>query len=268
MRAPPRRVARTGAALAVLLALSGSGAALGKTEDVRRYITSAAHLYENLEYERALEQLSRAKRLASRPEDDVAIALYEGIILGDLGRWEDSRAAFKAGLFLSPDAKLPVKVSPKLEAELEKVRTEVKRELQRGAARDDAREQLEVKPPPADTPVRDHGKLVAVPPEKAGPELAASPAPEERGSRVLPFVLLGAGALAGGAGGYFGLQSRSELNAARAAEWMEETEAHRQRAAGNALIANVLFATAGAAAVGALIGFAVGGDSAPEAAKR
>src|SRR3954447_4269576 len=75
-------------------------------EDVQRYLTAAARLYENLEYERALEQLKRARGLSRGVDDYVTVALYEGIILADMGKKDDSRAAFKEGLFLKPDAQL------------------------------------------------------------------------------------------------------------------------------------------------------------------
>jgi hypothetical protein len=76
---------------------------------VQSYLISVNRLYEDLEYEQALGQIARARRLPRTVEENVALALYEGIILADMSRWEESTAAFKAALSLDPAAKLPVK---------------------------------------------------------------------------------------------------------------------------------------------------------------
>ena len=97
---------------------------------VETYVLSARRLYDDLENERALEQISRAKRFSTGVADDALLSLYEGIILADLSRSNASDAAFKAALFLQPDAKLPFKVSPKVELRFEAMRELVKRELE------------------------------------------------------------------------------------------------------------------------------------------
>ncbi|MCP3098519.1 hypothetical protein LZ198_06460 [Myxococcus sp. K15C18031901] len=101
---------------------------------VQPYVLSAARLYNDLEYEQALEQITRGKRHSKSEADDVLLSLYEGVILADLGRTPSSDAAFKAALFLQPDAKLPLAVSPKVSERFETVRAQVKRELDAAAA--------------------------------------------------------------------------------------------------------------------------------------
>jgi hypothetical protein len=96
---------------------------------VRAYLLSVNRLYQDLEYERALAQITRARSLTPTVVEDVALSLYEGIILADMNRWEESAGAFKEALFIQPAAKLPVKVSPKVERHFEKVRQAVKQEL-------------------------------------------------------------------------------------------------------------------------------------------
>lgn len=98
--------------------------------DVRAYLRSVNRLYEDLEYERALAQLDRARNLARTVEENVTLSLYEGIILADMSRWDDSAAAFKEALFLRLEAKLPLKVSPKVEQHFEAVREKVRREVE------------------------------------------------------------------------------------------------------------------------------------------
>ncbi len=96
---------------------------------LRSYLLSVNSLYSALEYEMALEQVSRAKRFASTAEDDVLLSLYEGLILADMNNWDESTAAFKAALFLNPEAKLPLEASPKVKSHFEAVRQQVRREI-------------------------------------------------------------------------------------------------------------------------------------------
>ncbi|WP_147451129.1 tetratricopeptide repeat protein [Corallococcus llansteffanensis] len=148
--------------LTVLPSLQATAQEQGR---VQPYLLSVRRLYENLEYERALEQLSRAKRLSSGKEEDVLLSLYEGAILADLGRVEESEAAFKAALFVRPEAKLPVLVSPKVEERFEAVRRQVKQKLE-AVARGQADAPVQVPPPEAPpTPVPDAPHAPALAPE-------------------------------------------------------------------------------------------------------
>lgn len=125
MRGTIGRAART---LGMLLALASSLAA-AQSQGICRYLDSAATFYEDLDYEHALAQLDRAKAQTTGPEDDAAIALYEGVVLSDMGKEEQALAAFKASLMEVPDAKLPLEVSPKVEALFQRARTAVRKAL-------------------------------------------------------------------------------------------------------------------------------------------
>lgn len=116
------------AALALLLLRPVPASAQDDTE-ARAYLLSVKRLYEDLEYESALTQISRARTVTHTPANLIALALYEGIILAELSRWEESAAAFKNALRLHPEAKLPVKVAPKVAQHFEAVRQSVKQEL-------------------------------------------------------------------------------------------------------------------------------------------
>lgn len=98
--------------------------------DYLNYFNAMVRLYQDLEYERALEQLEKARKHSRGADDDVTLALYEGIIRSDLGQADQARAAFKTALLLRPDVTLPVKVSPKVRREFEDLRGVVKRELE------------------------------------------------------------------------------------------------------------------------------------------
>jgi hypothetical protein len=95
----------------------------------QRYLDAASMLYQKLENERALEQLKKARTASTGVDDDVAIALYEGIILSDMGKKEEAIAAFREGLSLKPDAQLPMKVAPKIAELFATTRADVVKQL-------------------------------------------------------------------------------------------------------------------------------------------
>ncbi|NPD30078.1 tetratricopeptide repeat protein, partial [Corallococcus exiguus] len=217
----------------------------------------AARLYEDLESEQALAAVTRARRLARTEQERSAAAIYEGVILADLGRRDEALASFRAGLLLAPEAKLPAKVSPKVESDFESVRSSVRQE--RAAVEK-----------PADAPVRP--PVVEGPAALSPPQVAAAPAPgvdlkadaRERGMRPVPtvsWVLLGTGVLAGGVGSVFGLQSRGNVSSARDADLSADVSGHLDDARGQAVVANVLFGTALAAAAGAVTTYFLSSES-------
>lgn len=114
--------------LALALALF-SPAALAQSPEVKKYMNTAITLYENLEYEKALKQLKQAHVKSAGADDDAKIALLEGIVLADMGREEKALTAFKTGFSVDLDAKLPVEVSPKVQAVAEKARANVRKML-------------------------------------------------------------------------------------------------------------------------------------------
>ena len=111
--------------LALLVPLTASAT----DEDFQRFYNAALRLHEGLEYERALEQLALARKQASTGDQASLVSLAEGVVLADLNRNDEAQAAFKNGLLLSPDAKLPLKVSPRVAGEVEALRVKVKKEL-------------------------------------------------------------------------------------------------------------------------------------------
>ena len=103
--------------------------AFAQNAEVKKYLNTAITLYENLEYEKALKQLKNAKGKASGPDDEAKIALLEGVVLADMGREEKALTAFKTAFSVELEAKLPVEVSPKVQAVAEKARANVRKML-------------------------------------------------------------------------------------------------------------------------------------------
>ncbi|RKH14667.1 tetratricopeptide repeat protein [Corallococcus praedator] len=254
------------------LCLCGVGPAFGQAGGPsapaasRDYFTAAmaetARLHDDLEYEQALAAVTRAKRLARSDAERAAAALYEGIVLADMGQRDAAMASFRAGLRLTPDAKLPVKVSPKVEGDFEAVRAEVQRERPVMAAPVPA---PEVPPRPTDAPAQ---RTVEAPPPLPSRPVASAPVTspgvdlrvdaqrtQVRRVPALSWVLLGTGVAAGGAGTLFGLQSRGNVNSAREVALDSSVDGHLEDARGQAVVANVLFGTALAAAAGAVTAY-------------
>lgn len=186
-------------ALAVLPRPASAQGAQGKFE---RHLTAAARLYEALEYERALTQIELARKQPHTSDQEVELSLYEGIILAESGKQESSAAAFKSALLVQPDAKLPVKVSPKVNASFEAVREKVNRELAALAPK----EPPKVEPPPPQP---------APPPQAEPPPAVATQSPVLKGlRRAAPITAIAGGTLFV-AGGISYALSRSELSRLR-----------------------------------------------------
>ncbi|OJT19370.1 hypothetical protein BO221_38180 [Archangium sp. Cb G35] len=228
-------------------------------EDFQSVFSAAVRFYESFEYEKSLAQLSRAKALAKGIEQEVPVALYQGVVQAELGQREESLAAFRTGLYLKPDATLPVKVSPKLERDFEEVRRAVLADLGLSGKSTPA----PVATAPADRPVQSSPDLTAnVEPRPQAPAYVPSAnTPAASGPRVLPLVLLGTGAVAGGAASFFGLQSSTSVRSALDTTYYDVRTDRLKDAERQALIANILFGTASAAALGALATFLIPGSS-------
>ncbi|MBZ4417061.1 tetratricopeptide repeat protein [Myxococcus sp. RHST-1-4] len=231
----------------------------GQEAGFRARLQTAARLYEELEYEQSLEALFHAKAQARSDEDRVQVALYRGIVLADLGQRPQSLTAFREALSLNLDARLPVRVSPKVERDFENVREEL-RSTRAAEARAQSRPRTlpsPHEPSNTDRPVQSSEQPpgLVTPPMPSAPTVDVnSPQLHEersRGLRPLPLVLLGAGVVAGGVGGYFGLQSRGNIQDARETFRMEARSSHLEEARSQALVANILFGAAITAAAGA-----------------
>ncbi len=225
--------------------------------DFQSAFSAAVRLYEGLEYEQALEQLSRARALARTTEQEVSVALYQGIVQAELGQRVQSLSSFRTGLYLQPDAKLPAQVSPKVAQDFEEVRQAVLSDLRGGDTQEPASAE--------DRPVQTPGLVAQVEPPPPAPAYVPSASAQRAsgGGKVLPLTLMGATAVAGGAAGFFGLQSRTNVQFAREAAFYDERVMRLKEAEQQAFIANILFGTASAAALGALATFLIPGDSTP-----
>jgi tetratricopeptide (TPR) repeat protein len=255
-------------ALGFLMVLAPLWMAHGQ-DQAARYIAAGERLYESLEYERALAQFAQARRLPRTLAEDVRIALFDGLILSDMGMHEEARAAFKTGLLLDPGAQLPVPTTPRVELEFEGIRKKVREEL---AARQIQQKEALAKADPVerdDAPTRKHPETPAVvlePPEPRDVQPSWLKSSVYVGNVSVPtpsLALAVAGALAGGVGGFFGLQSRGHLQAARDTAFRDEMVSRHGEAVGSARNANLLFGTAAVLTTGAIVTWWVTGGGEP-----
>lgn len=222
MRQPRRSVSPvhpTAMILGLLLMLPYTAQAVSN-EDVRTYLISIHRLYESLEYERALDQVQLARQAPRGIEDEVALSLYEGIIQFEMGREEQCANAFKAALLLRSDAKLPVKVAPKIERIFESVRQQVKHELApllQKNAEDQQTNPPTLSPPPPrpDQPPAASSTVATIQPPGVPPSTVSSKASRRGGLRRLSLVPAIAGGTLLVAGGISWAISRGELNQLR-----------------------------------------------------
>ncbi|WP_052350968.1 hypothetical protein [Myxococcus stipitatus] len=266
---------------AVLFMSAGSAHA---DEGVREKLSEAVRLFEAIEYEQALSVLDQARKLPQAPQDAISLFLLRGIIRAELGQWKDARADFRAALWRSLEAELPLKVSPKVvgvfEFEREKALAR-QRAKKKGVAPPDVGVKTAAKTVLAESGEVSRGPLPAsevpprptlMPPEaplaSAEPRTplllppSARPLDAERNEmgfrvagRTVPLaslVLMGAGVAAGGSGVFFGLRSRSQVDAARRSMAEAEVRWELRQAQGSATTANRLWGTAGVAVAGAL----------------
>ncbi|WP_338872357.1 hypothetical protein [Myxococcus stipitatus] len=245
----------------------------GAEGGVQREIAEAIRLYEDLEYELALERLKRASSLPHGASEAVSMALLRGIIQADMGRWDAARKDFQDALQHQLDVQLPLSVSPKVsrefEAQREKVRGTLVDERKAGAAAPDAKLAGDVRPTLIPPPTKDASPEPWAPDSVDGAAGKASGGIQIAGRRVpvASWVLLGVGVAASGTGTVFGLSSRSQVEDARAAMLDEDRVANHSKAQDSARTANILFGAATAAAVGAVATwFFAGPSEAPVAA--
>lgn len=238
-----------------------------QSAEVKKFFNAAITLYENLEYEKALKQLAKARSKASSPEDEGKIALLEGIVLADMGREEKALTAFKTGFGMDPDAKLPVDVGPKVLAVSERARANVRKMLapqiaaqraeeERKAAEDKKRAEDAAKLAEEKRRADEEERLRNAPPPPQTVTKAAPTGPSVRGLSWIPGAV---GLVSAGIGTYFLISASSKYNALLAGT-VDFATAQTYRTTGptDATVGYALIGIGGAGLVGALVMFLVG----------
>ncbi len=256
-------------AIGAVLAISMPARA--QSAEVKKYLNAAVTLYENLEYEKALKQIQRAKTKSTGASDDARIALYEGIVFADMGKEQKALDAFKTGLSMEPEAKLPLEVSPKVEKVFVKARENVHKmlgpQLDKQRAEEQARVEAEKARVAEEQRKKDEeaARLAAVKPaepDRPPPAVVVKPAPGPS-ARTLGLIPLGVGVVSGGLAAYFLVTANGQQAALNAGTPpVAQATAVRESGKTNALLGYVFtgVAAAGIAAGGLMMG--LGGSKA------
>ncbi len=197
----------------LILALA-AGPAFAQSNEVKRFVNAAITLYENLEYEKALKQLQKARAKATGPDDEMKIALLEGVVLADLGKEERALTAFKTAFGFDLEAKIPVEVSPKVSVIAEKARANVRKllapQLERERQERLAEEKRKSDALAAEQKKRDEAARLAStpPPLEVKKVTAASP-----GLKIGGGIAIGLGVLSGAAATYFLMGANARYSA-------------------------------------------------------
>ena len=205
------------ALLVLMLCLALPAAAQSK--EVKKFLNAAITLYENLEYEKALKQIGKAKAKATGPDDEAKVALLEGVVLADMGHEEKALTAFKTGFGIDLEGKLPVDVSPKVQAVAEKARANVRKllapalqaqkaEEDRRLAEEKAKEDELARQAAEEKRLKEEEAARNAPPPKV--EKVASAGPSVRGLSWIPGAV---GLVSAGVGTYFLLTASSQYSA-------------------------------------------------------
>lgn len=265
-------VTRTLLVLALCLALP----AAAQSAEVKKFVNSAISLYENLEYEKALKQLSKAKVKATTPDDEVKVTLLEAIVLADMGREEKALSAFKTAFGIDLDAKLPVDVGPKVQAVADRARANVRKlmapaleaqkaEEDRKLAEEKARADEVARLAADEKRKADEDRVRNAPPPAV--VVAPAPAPKTGPSARSLFWIPGAVGLASaGVGTYFLVSASGKYNALLTGS-VDLTTANGYRTSGptDALLGDI-FVGVGVAGVLAAVAMFVFGAPAPSVA--
>jgi tetratricopeptide (TPR) repeat protein len=79
------------------------------------HLTAAIRLYQKVDLDAALAELSQAEAAAKDNEDDtVRVLVYRGLIFSETGRPADANDQFKRALAIRPWAEVPEGTSPRI----------------------------------------------------------------------------------------------------------------------------------------------------------
>jgi hypothetical protein len=183
----PLRAAFAGGVLIVAffsVPVSAQTANAAKKAYTNAHLVAGIRLYTSLQYEAALEEFRAAAADRGKSlDEEVAVDLYEGLTLAGMLQTEAATRSFMKALALSPDARLPIRVGPKIQGVFDQARREMAAAARRAPTQ------------PAPTPPKEEGPQK--PPEAMSPTSAPT-APEVGSNRQAALTPTGESATSGG----------------------------------------------------------------------
>ncbi len=240
------------------------------------YLSQAKELYERLDFEKCLKRLGQAPQWKSDSAELIEIELYAGMCSYNLNERGDAEERFRLALRMNADAELPPYTSPKLvdfflnvkrkmrptPAPMPKEDLDMPREPRVPKVEKEEEPPLPavvkpVEPEPDEPRVEAPPKLVPEP-RMIGPILPPTvEKPSALKRRAAPLVLTAVAVVAAGVGVGLGLNSRSLEKQANNAHFESDFFKLGDAARAQAFGADVSYGIAGAAGVGALVGWLV-----------
>lgn len=235
-------------------------ATVAHADEANAYLAQAKVLYRALEYPRCVQRLERARETDTTPAELVELELYDGLCRFAMGDKVAAAERFKLALRLKPDVELPALSSPKLVEFFEALRAKLP---PADAPTADSSVPSRPPPPPDTTRRLDAVEPAAPQAPPAGVDIAPRPSPSRR--RWPLAGGLGAGAFASAAAAIgFGLAARAaEYEANTSAPSYELAQAAAGRAHTFAIVTNVAWGIAGAAALAAIVALILPASDSP-----
>jgi hypothetical protein len=187
----------------------------------QQHLDSAVRRYDELEFERALEELSLARQRKPTLEILAPIALYEGLLKAELRDFDGARGSFLEALKTNPELTLPRRVAPRVRALFTKV----------------------------------HEELVPSVKEPFVPSAERSVQPRPARFPWGPATVAGAGIVTASLGTYFGFSAQAHASEGVRARYQDESLALARRASGETRMAAGLFLAAGGAFATSVVWF-------------
>lgn len=223
-----------------------SSLALAAAQKANPYLAQARVFYQGGEFKKCLDRVKQAEKWDSSTQELAEVSLYAGLCRFNSKQQKQAEVDFLRALQTDPSLELPAATSPKIVEAWNRVRAKVPRPAPPVA-------------PPLTTPEPERDStppVVVTPTPTADPAVVTlEPAPPAKGPPVAAFVMGGVAVAAVAVGVSFGLLANSNNSAAVMAPFQSDAVALRGTAQTWALVANLSYVTAGAAALTGLLLF-------------
>lgn len=222
--------------------------AFAEGEKPNPYLAQARVFYQGGEFKKCLDRVKQAERWDSSIKELAEVSLYAGLCHFNVRKQKDAEVDFLRAVQTDPTLELPAATSPKIVEVWNRVRAKV------------PRPESPPEPPLVPTTKEPEPEPVAV---AAPPQRPLAPVPlelethetPERQASVVPFVMGGVAVAAVAVGVTFGVLANSTYATAMGAPFQSDAIAQYATAQTWALVANVSYVTAGAAALTGLLLF-------------
>lgn len=221
------------------------------------YLMQAKVFYQGLEFEKCLKRLDQAGKWENSKDQLAEIELYQGLCGLALGKEKDASEHLELALTIDPALQLPPMQGPKVTALFEKAKAKVvaAKPVEPASVAEPA-PAPKPEPEPAPEPkVADAPVAPKLTPKVEEPVAVVEAVPPKERRLAVPLVLGGVGVVSVGVAAFFGVQAKSHERQANGATFESDAVSLGRQAKTDALVANVGFGVAGAAAVAAVVSY-------------